>query len=324
MKRGGVREDGPLAKWLRTRFGQRPLRGIARELAADLLRESRQHGAPIDPFRVFPERGILRYERKAMSSHGRLRVTDGGFVIETPGGHPSRVRFTVAHEVGHTLFFDLTQSPPRRTLHSQTPEEEEFFCDVFASELLMPVEAMRNHVERRRDNEAESPAASIRHLAEAFRVSAETAARRLIEDLEILNGIALGARWLPGGGVGGSRRRTPPDWRLAWWAASSELAKDTYLPAASSRPKVRLKSVDGVYRQGRGIWRPTDVTEAGLGNLRAVIRKKGHDEVDYSVEPVIPKGIQIRSGVEDRHVEDPNDSLKSRSEIIAFFDLPRG
>lgn len=48
-----------------------------------------------------------------------------------------RQRFSIAHELGHTFFFDRSSTPPRR-LPSRHTEEEEKFCDLFARELLFP------------------------------------------------------------------------------------------------------------------------------------------------------------------------------------------
>lgn len=48
-------------------------------------------------------------------------------VIYRPDGHPARLRFTIAHELGHRLLGH----------HSRTPQEEQE-ADLFASHLLCP------------------------------------------------------------------------------------------------------------------------------------------------------------------------------------------
>jgi hypothetical protein len=47
-----------------------------------------------------------------------------------------RLRFSIAHEVGHVFFFDRDSRPPRR--FGRATAHEERFCDEFASELLLP------------------------------------------------------------------------------------------------------------------------------------------------------------------------------------------
>lgn len=52
----------------------------------------------------------------------------------------SRWRFSVAHELGHTFFFDRSGERPRRLPRTATSGEEKF-CNGFAAELLCPKEA---------------------------------------------------------------------------------------------------------------------------------------------------------------------------------------
>ncbi len=47
-----------------------------------------------------------------------------------------RFRFRVAHEIGHSFFYDRHTRPPNRLLPFSKREEE--FCDEFASALLVP------------------------------------------------------------------------------------------------------------------------------------------------------------------------------------------
>src|ERR1700687_5339224 len=49
-----------------------------------------------------------------------------------------RQRFSIAHELGHTFFYDRSMRPARR-LPQRVSNREEQFCDVFAGELLAPV-----------------------------------------------------------------------------------------------------------------------------------------------------------------------------------------
>lgn len=51
-----------------------------------------------------------------------------------------RLRFALAHEVGHSFFFDRRLSPHQR-MSAWSPEEERF-CNVFASRLLVPESAV--------------------------------------------------------------------------------------------------------------------------------------------------------------------------------------
>jgi hypothetical protein len=67
----------------------------------------------------------------------------GGFqILVDPGRAPSaatrrrRLRFRLAHEPGHSFFYDRRPRPARRLLNHSSVEEQ--FCDTFASALLLP------------------------------------------------------------------------------------------------------------------------------------------------------------------------------------------
>jgi hypothetical protein len=54
---------------------------------------------------------------------------------------PPRIRFTIAHEIVHTLFFDRNKNPPRPLVtgnHHEELESLEQTCDYGAGRLLMP------------------------------------------------------------------------------------------------------------------------------------------------------------------------------------------
>ncbi len=86
--------------------------------------------------------------RSGTSEHDALLVPkkDGTFVIlvdPNRRGRPigretarHRARFRVAHEIGHSFFYDRTWCPAKR-ISPLSPEEEEF-CDNFAFSLLIP------------------------------------------------------------------------------------------------------------------------------------------------------------------------------------------
>jgi hypothetical protein len=77
-----------------------------------------------------------------------------------------RFRFRVAHEIGHTLFYDRGGDRPRRLFDGS--EREERFCDEFARSLLLPTNAARKC--------PPTPAAVLR-LQQEYDVSLEVAVR---------------------------------------------------------------------------------------------------------------------------------------------------
>ena len=96
--------------------------------------------------------GIRRVEfGSTLASDGDLQASDeGGFVARIL--HPSykpRARFTLAHEIAHTFFFNRTPGRRQRLCpysrrdaygseHRGSAAMEEWFCNEFAFELLLP------------------------------------------------------------------------------------------------------------------------------------------------------------------------------------------
>ncbi|MGH2361892.1 MAG: ImmA/IrrE family metallo-endopeptidase [bacterium] len=93
-------------------------------------------------------KGIVSIEFNVpMVSEGRLLpLKGGGFKVDILRSQASaRARFSLAHEIGHTFFYDLTARPAtrRESAASLAQELEERFCDEFAAQLLFPCDAVQ-------------------------------------------------------------------------------------------------------------------------------------------------------------------------------------
>jgi uncharacterized protein DUF955 len=110
--------------------------------ARRLQRKSRIHGPPFDPRDYARSLGIRVVEREGMGLDGQLRpLGDGTFLIEVKeDATVSRKNFTIAHELGHTFFYDLLAKLEHRRGAEGSDLEEERLCDLAAAELLMPEE----------------------------------------------------------------------------------------------------------------------------------------------------------------------------------------
>lgn len=119
------------------------------------------------------------------SIHAVIVPTVQGFEIRLPTSQPRvRARFSTAHEIGHTFFYDITKSPPVRLVNT-TPllgfiRREEDICSAFAGELLMPRELVTNSI---KSLQTKYSIGTLLHLALRYDVSPEVVARRLIYDL---------------------------------------------------------------------------------------------------------------------------------------------
>jgi len=126
-----------------------PVRAItqrARDVALDAM-DRGWIGPPFDPLELADHLGIAvspRYDvrdaRTIPAENGRLRIE---FNPNRPG---PRVRYSIAHEIAHTLFPDCGECVRHRNLHEKLKADEwqlEAMCNVGAAEILMPLGSLK-------------------------------------------------------------------------------------------------------------------------------------------------------------------------------------
>lgn len=134
-----------------------------------------------------------RLSEKLMSPEqsGSLRVKKDGFVVFLPPFHPKvRKNFSLAHEIGHTCFYDKHSSPPSPLIPSSfsnkmdVAKEIERLCDIFATNLLLP----KNEVLKFAGeiNNGRCDILTIEKLAKHFGVSIKTFVIR-IKELKLID-----------------------------------------------------------------------------------------------------------------------------------------
>jgi Zn-dependent peptidase ImmA (M78 family) len=165
--------------------------------AANYLREvAGQISAPIMLENIERLRGIQKevvYDAERASG-AFLEPVSGGFIIRLGKRQTNiRRRFSIAHEIGHTFFYNLDYDPPIKILPRERSrllidKKEEDICHAFARELLMPGKLVQQDIA----NSSDRSLKMIIGLASKYLVSPEVAARRLILDLaEFKNSILL-------------------------------------------------------------------------------------------------------------------------------------
>src|SRR5690349_17325157 len=108
---------------------------------------------PIDPSSFADLCGVLSVEPRPMVPEGVLSPVEGGFKIfiqnnfaDQPGAN-RRQRFTIAHELAHTFFYDLNGEAPKRSKGSPKGQKLERLCHIGASQILVPEILLRQEVE---------------------------------------------------------------------------------------------------------------------------------------------------------------------------------
>lgn len=104
------------------------------------------HGPPFDPFELARIQGIPVEAHQELADARVVPAGDGGVRIEYNPTRPApRLRFSLAHEIAHTLFPDVAAAARYRANPAAGPPDAwqlELLCNVAAAELIMPTDAL--------------------------------------------------------------------------------------------------------------------------------------------------------------------------------------
>lgn len=115
------------------------------QITDELIIQTHQNKVPISLDKIAEIRKIhdIQYLDTATNHsnfdfQGEIVPDDKGFTVRLNSNHSDvRNRATLAHEIGHTLFYDTSKSPPRK-IYTSDDSKEEWICWDFASFLLIP------------------------------------------------------------------------------------------------------------------------------------------------------------------------------------------
>jgi hypothetical protein len=108
--------------------------------------------APIDPFRLADLLSVKVIPRPDVRDARTVCGPDRKPLIEYNPSRPrTRVRFSICHELAHTLFPDCTQQVRNRLFHSEASPVEyelEMLCNLAAAEFLLPVGSVQEDMSK--------------------------------------------------------------------------------------------------------------------------------------------------------------------------------
>jgi hypothetical protein len=136
---------------------------------------------PVDIFSIARKKGIHVVEGglTSNSTMGEVECTTRGFVVRLVKGVPKgRARFTLAHEIGHTLFYTLGKHQVG-LLDKHELMAEESICNGFAGALLIPAVSLVKSIQPQQCETAHSLLWHVDELSHRFDVSVETFLIRL-------------------------------------------------------------------------------------------------------------------------------------------------
>jgi hypothetical protein len=128
--------------------------------------------------------GVINIEYRHMIPEAVLTVVQGGFVVYLqdnfilPNRKTTRERFSLAHELAHTFFYDRNQKVPKPMNGSPRGERLERLCHFAASEILLPSPLLKRELEKRGTVKSSE---ALLSLAIHFDVSLEALMRKIHE-----------------------------------------------------------------------------------------------------------------------------------------------
>lgn len=188
--------SGPTAEPLRSTLGLHPQKLFVSR-ANEIRIAKKIEGPPFDPYEYAKALDVEVQHVEKLPMDGLLKRSQSGkFLVQLKKeASPLRKNFTLAHELSHTFFFDHLMEYSVRFRGNRTADpEEEFLCDLAASELLMPAEVFRRDLMRFRQDGLITPVTLIQ-LVRLYEVSMQAV---MIKCTDIVKDVAC-AIWRKAG-----------------------------------------------------------------------------------------------------------------------------
>ncbi len=219
-----ILNSSELVRRFSTRLGLSGLDPLTAMSAAivGLRQRRRPTRIPIELGQFFPARRVATVEYiSGLGCDGLLQPCgisfDDGFRLVVKAGVPdARIRFTIAHELCHTFFYEIV--PELKFCPHEIDPDEERLCNAGAAELLMPTGTLKKDARR-----SGISLGSLESLATLYRVSVEAMFLR-VRTLKLCNSELSVWRRMSGGGF--ALHRLLGGRRVEWsWMDSTLLSK---------------------------------------------------------------------------------------------------
>ena len=246
--------------WVRSCFGFSTASDWIITCANNLVSDRKLSKFSVLPEQFFSGRGIQGADFSPdLHQEGALLRTEKGFFIKLKKDLQTnlyRRRFTIAHEIGHTFFYQIDQIPPRRyEIPSLQYHEEEKLCDLFAANLLLP-EFLLSKVF---DNLSGITGSEEHHriilsllirIQQQSQVAMRTLAIRVMRDLKLVRGVIISCMWLGKDGFqedNGRDESSTKAWRIVWSTKGTAENTRIFIPGSlrneKAYPKIRLDAI---------------------------------------------------------------------------------
>ena len=176
--------DDFISKMKRGNYDKQEIKLSLCRISDSFRKETGQNEIPINLVPIQKLRKITEIiKRVSRFNQGELIPKTEGFSVILNSKHSHiRNRMTIAHEIGHTLFFDISVMPPKRMITYSNSEE--WLCYDFGRCLLMPKEFVKKYVSIY--EETPTPK-KIVELSNIFEVSKDVFLNRIRRDFQLWN-----------------------------------------------------------------------------------------------------------------------------------------
>lgn len=168
------------------------------QLAGDFMRDTEQKNPPFNFVESYLDKRKIKINppSESITVKGKMDVTSEGFIIEINSSlqnNESQYRFTLAHELAHTFFYDYHSSPPRDLSGFAVGSKYiEFLCNKIARSILVPRQSLEETLKKfLLPSDKNFELYSINELSQLYKVTYSVMLSRLITDLEIWNCVLL-------------------------------------------------------------------------------------------------------------------------------------
>ena len=152
---------------------------VIRRMARDIVAKHRHFwkGPPFCPYELADLEGVIVEEAPCdIKSDGRIFPKGQQVYIQyRPGQSDERTRFTIFHELAHTLFPDCYKRERRRSPAEKAERDFENLCNLAASEFLFPLDEFSTDL-----GSQPIHANSVLTLAARYRASVDATAWRIV------------------------------------------------------------------------------------------------------------------------------------------------
>lgn len=288
----GIRRERQVGLQLGAELQGLPLKRWIEQKTSNLIEATDQVAPPVD---LNPLIRHQKVKKVTFSYHlelpewGLLKVENDGFRIQLARlttRASTWSRWTLAHELSHTLLYDINQIPPQPIVSVGPSDADiEWLCNLLGRSLLMPSDWLFKEIDL--DIPPFRSGNILQHLedlARSFNVPWQIVGERVITDLSIWHSAILQFVLDENGADLLISKKQQRDWRLCWSTLPASAHGKVFIPRGHrEKGGMRFPRAKGKFRDfmeriaaealvGKPFAFEADVSEftgSALGNLRA-------------------------------------------------------